>query len=291
MPPGASQRNPSPQAFTSSSTPESCTPAVKEMRIKPTGNKGAPPLAAKDRLDRILVDRGLVSSRQEAQGLIMAGQVFVDGRKTDKAGTMLPRDADVRIAGVRQKYASRGGLKLEAALDAFGIEVRGRSAIDVGASTGGFTDCLLARGAVRVLCVDVGYGQLADRLRRDARVVVKDRFNARYISRGDIPWPCDLVVIDVSFISLKLIVPPLVACLEPCAEIVALVKPQFEVGRGKVGKGGIVRDASLRESAVESIELMMKENTVDVLGRMESPITGADGNVEYLLWAATPRNS
>lgn len=259
--------------------------------MKPIGNKGIPPLEAKDRLDHLLADRGLVSSRQEAQGLIMAGQVFVGGRKIDKAGTVVPRDADIRIAGVRQKYASRGGLKLEAALDAFGIEVRGRSAIDVGASTGGFTDCLLTRGAVRVLCVDVGYGQLADRLRRDARVAVKDRFNARYITRGDIPWLCDLAVIDVSFISLKLIVPPLVACLEPGAEIVALVKPQFEVGRGKVGKGGIVRDAALREAAVNAVELMVKESSVAVLGRMESPITGADGNIEYLLWAATPRNS
>lgn len=221
----------------------------------------------------------------------MAGQVLVDDRKVDKAGVLVRVDAPVRVIGERLKYVSRGGLKLEAALDAFQIAVAGRSAVDVGASTGGFTDCLLQRGARRIFCVDVGYGQLAEKLRQDPRVIVRDRFNARAINRGDLPWPCDLAVVDVSFIPLKLIVPPLAAALEPGAEIVALIKPQFEVGKGNVGKGGIVRDGEAREESAVAVEKMAREAGLEVLGRMPSPITGAGGNIEYLGLFATPRNS
>lgn len=247
--------------------------------------------ARKERLDRLLLERGLAASRQEAQGLIMAGQVLVDDRKVDKAGTLMRADVTIRVVGERLKYVSRGGLKLVAALDAFQINVAGRSAIDVGASTGGFTDCLLQRGARRVYCVDVGYGQIAEKLRRDPRVIVRDRFNARTITRDDLPWPCDLAVVDVSFIPLKLIVPPLAAALGPGADIIVLIKPQFEVGKGKVGKGGIVRDVRAREDAAVSVEDMARAGGLSVRGRILSPISGAEGNIEYLLLLATPGNS
>lgn len=245
-------------------------------------------IARKERLDRLLVERGIAASRQEAQGLIMAGQVLVDDRKVVKAGALVRADAPIRVTGERLKYVSRGGRKLEAALDAFQINVAGRNAIDVGASTGGFTDCLLQHGAARVFCVDVGYGQIAEKLRRDPRVIVRDRFNARTITRDDLPWPCDLAVVDVSFIPLKLIVPPLASALGPGAEIITLIKPQFEVGKGKVGRGGIVRDEQAREDAAVSVEEMARAGGLNVRGRIPSPITGAEGNVEYLIFLATP---
>ena len=263
-------------------------PFTSEGRKKETGPGDR---ITKERLDKLLVTRGLAGARQEAQALIMAGKVIVDGRKIDKAGTTIPVDAGIQVTGGRRKYVSRGGLKLEAALDAFDVTVTGRSAVDVGASTGGFTDCLLQRGAQRICCIDVGYGQLAEKLRRNTRVSVLDRFNARNLTEKDLPWPCNLAVVDVSFIPLKLIIPPLAAALEPGAEIIALVKPQFEVGRGKVGKGGIVRDAAARDAAVDAIEEMAHTAGLFFTGRIESPITGADGNVEYLIHIATPRNS
>ncbi|MBI5527090.1 MAG: TlyA family RNA methyltransferase [Deltaproteobacteria bacterium] len=245
----------------------------------------------KERIDALLVGRGLARSRAEAQALLIAGQVVVGGARVEKAGTRIQCDAAIRLTGVRGPFVSRGGVKLAAALDAFGIDVTGRSAIDVGASTGGFTDCLLSRGAHRVFCVDVGRGQLAEKLRADPRVVVRDRFNARKIVPEDLPFACDIAVVDVSFISLRLIIPPLAKCLPPAADVVALVKPQFEVGRGKVGKGGIVRDPALRDEAVSAVEAMAREHRMTVCGKIASPIAGADGNIESLLFLTTPRNS
>jgi 23S rRNA (cytidine1920-2'-O)/16S rRNA (cytidine1409-2'-O)-methyltransferase len=242
----------------------------------------------KERLDRLLVERGLANSRQEAQGLIMAGKVMVGGARSDKCGSLFQADSEIVVTGVVRKYVSRGGLKLEAALDGFGIDCGGRSAIDVGASTGGFTDCLLSRGVERVICVDVGYGQLAEKLRTDPRVTVLDRFNARNITRGDLPFACCLAVVDVAFISLKLILPPLMSSLEPGSDVVALVKPQFEAGKEKVGKGGIVRDATVREAAVHGVEQAAANAGYVLMGRMTSPTTGADGNVEFLLHLRTP---
>jgi 23S rRNA (cytidine1920-2'-O)/16S rRNA (cytidine1409-2'-O)-methyltransferase len=218
----------------------------------------------------------------------MAGHAFVDGQRADKAGVQYSVEAEVTVSGGRRRFVSRGGLKLEAALEAFGVAVEGRSAIDVGSSTGGFTDCLLQRGASRVFCVDVGYGQLAEKLRTDPRVTVKDRFNARALSPPDLPFACTLAVVDVSFISLRLILPPLALCLEKGAEIVALVKPQFEAGKDAIGKGGIVKDPALREGAVEGITAFASEIGLKVMGRINSPITGADGNVEYLIHVVTP---
>jgi 23S rRNA (cytidine1920-2'-O)/16S rRNA (cytidine1409-2'-O)-methyltransferase len=243
-----------------------------------------PKLVTKDRLDKLVLERGLAESRQEAQGLIMAGHVLVDGERISKCGAQVRSDAKIEVTGGRRRFASRGGLKLEGALDRFGVDPSGRGAIDIGASTGGFTDCLLMRGAARAFCVDVGYGQLAEKLRVDPRVAVKDRFNARFITPADLPWPCDMAVIDVSFISLKHILPPLFACLQPGSPVVALVKPQFEVGKGNVGKGGLVRDQALRLAALDDVIKMAVECGYEFKDRMESPVTGADGNVEYLIY-------
>ncbi len=241
--------------------------------------------AAKIRLDRILVERGLVESRERGHALILAGQVLVDGQKRDKAGALISGDAEIRILGEQLPYVSRGGLKLEAALDGFNIAVSGKTAIDIGASTGGFSDCLLQRGASRVYAVDVGYGQLAWKLRQDPRVVVLERVNIRDMDPGLIPVPADIAVIDVSFISLEKVIPHLLKLLKPAADIVALIKPQFEVGRGQVGKGGIVRDEAARTAAVKRIEDCVRNLGFDVQGIIPSPITGQDGNVEFLLYA------
>lgn len=245
----------------------------------------------KVRIDALLVERGLASSRAEAQALLLSGRVIMGGRRIEKAGTRVLEDAEIRVAVAGRRYVSRGGIKLSAALDAFGIDAEGRSVIDVGASTGGFTDCLLSRGARRVFCVDVGRGQLAEKLRTDPRVVVRDRFNARNIAPGDLPFACDMGVVDVSFITLGIIIPPLAKSLLPGADIVALVKPQFEVGRAKVGKGGIVRDPALRDEAVMAVESMARANRMTVCGKVPSPIAGADGNIETFLHLSTPRNS
>jgi len=238
----------------------------------------------KSRLDVLLVDKGLASSRTEAQSMIMAGQVFISDQRIDKCGIKVAVDSLIAVKNRGSRFVSRGGLKLEAAIEFFGISVNGKSAIDIGASTGGFTDCLLANGAERVFCVDVGHGQLAEKIRNDRRVSIKDRFNARYIKPDDIPWPCDLAVIDVSFISLKLVLPPLQECMPDGSTIVALVKPQFEVGKGMVGKGGIVKEDSLRIEAVDGIEQFASKSGFRSNGRMESPVKGMDGNVEYFLY-------
>lgn len=246
----------------------------------------------KTRLDRVLVDRGLVESREKAQALILAGAVEVDGLSAIKAGTPVGDDAAIRIleeaAGTALRYVGRGGLKLEAALARFGLDPGGKVAADIGASTGGFTDCLLQHGAARIYAIDVGYGQLAWSLRRDPRVHVIDRMNIRNLPPGRIPEPVDLATIDVSFISLRKVLPKAVELVRPHGVIVALVKPQFEVGKGAVGKGGIVRDPENRERAVEGILRFAEGIGLVVKGAMQSPITGQKGNVEYLIYLVKP---
>jgi 23S rRNA (cytidine1920-2'-O)/16S rRNA (cytidine1409-2'-O)-methyltransferase len=240
--------------------------------------------ANKIRLDRLLPERGLVESRERGQALILAGQVLVNGQKTDKAGALVPVDADICILGERMPYVGRGGLKLEAALKDFKVDVTGLVALDVGASTGGFTDCLLQHGSRKVYAVDVGYGQIAWKVRQDPRVVVIERVNIREMDPSLVPEPIDLAVIDVSFISLEKVVPAVMKFLKPDARIIALIKPQFEVGRGQVGTGGIVRDEVMRTAAVERVRTMFVQEGFDVRGIIPSPITGQDGNVEYLIY-------
>lgn len=238
-------------------------------------------MAKKQRLDVLLVERGLAASRNRAQQLIRAGQVLVDDRVHDKPGMQVPLDADIRLRE-RLPYASRGGLKLEAALDTFRIDVSGAVAADVGASTGGFTDCLLQRGAAKVYAIDVGYGQLAWSLRQDERVVVVERTNVRYLDQ--LPEPVDVATIDVSFISLRLVLPKVVAWLTPAGQILALIKPQFEAGRDDVGKGGIVRDPEVHRRVLHGILGFAEQQNLGVRGLIASPIKGAEGNVEFLAW-------
>jgi 23S rRNA (cytidine1920-2'-O)/16S rRNA (cytidine1409-2'-O)-methyltransferase len=239
----------------------------------------------KIRLDRLLVDRGLVESREKGQALVLAGQVLVNGQKIEKAGAMVPEDADIRIIGEQLRYVSRGGLKLEAALRDFAIDVTGMTALDVGASTGGFTDCLLQHGAKQVYAVDVGYGQIAWKLRQDPRVAVIERTNIRNLETSLVPAPVDIVVIDASFISLEKVVPAVLKFLKQGSSLVALIKPQFEVGREQVGKGGIVRDEDARQAAVTRIVQFIQGLELEVKGVVPSPITGQDGNVEFLIHA------
>jgi len=234
------------------------------------------------RLDLEMTRRGLAESREGAQRLIMAGRVRVNSRPASKADLRVDAETPIAIVGAASEYASRGGYKLAAAIEHFHVDVAERRALDVGASTGGFTDVLLQRGAASVIALDVGYGQLADRLRRDARVVVMDRTNIRNVTSDDLPYKPDLVTIDTSFISLRLVLPAVIAIAAPNADIVALVKPQFEVGKGKVGRGGIVRDAVLRKDALDSILAFAHAAGLEVVGSIESPITGATGNIEYL---------
>jgi len=240
----------------------------------------------RERLDQLLVQRGLAESPERAQQLILAGEVTVQERVVDKPGTQVPRDAPLAVAG-HAPYASRGGLKLAAALDGFALDVRGLTAADVGASTGGFTDCLLQRGAARVYAIDVGYGQLAWALRQDPRVVVLDRTNARYLEH--LPEPVDLVTADVSFISLRLIVPPALGWLRRGGQIVALVKPQFEARRERLGKGGVVRDPAVHRAVLVEITDWAAGQGMGLQGLLRSPITGPAGNVEFLAWWAPGR--
>ena len=237
----------------------------------------------KERLDKLLVERGLVQSRERARALILAGKVVVDDHAVDKAGAQIPAGAEIRLKGEDIPYVSRGGLKLEKGLDAFGIQVSERIAIDVGASTGGFTDCLLQRGASRVYAVDVGYGQLAWKLREDARVVNLERTNIRHLTPEQLPERPSLAVVDASFISLEKVLPSTLALLADSGELVALIKPQFEVGRGEVGKGGVVRDEGQHRMVVENIKSLAEELGCEVLGVTESPILGPKGNREFLI--------
>lgn len=241
--------------------------------------------AAKIRLDRLLVERELCESRTRAQALIMAGKVVVGEHAASKAGQLVAADAVVRVRGLDHPYVSRGGVKLRGALDAFAeIAVAGRVAMDIGASTGGFTDCLLQAGAARVFAVDVGYGQLAWKLASDPRVVVLDRTNIRNLEAGRIGEPVALVVADCSFISLTKVLPSVPKFLANEADVVALIKPQFEVGAGRVGKGGVVRDAEARGEAVAGVIAAAGELGFRVAGVCDSPITGQDGNVEFFAW-------
>lgn len=237
----------------------------------------------KRRADLALVERGLAPSRTRAQALIIEGLVRCGDRVVEKAGEWVPADAPLRVTAEDHPYVGRGGVKLAAALDAFGIDPRGAVCLDVGASTGGFTDCLLQRGAARVWAVDVGYGQLAWSLRTDPRVRVIERANIRTLDRAAIPDPIALVTIDVSFISLRLVLPTALQWLQAGGRVVALVKPQFEVGKGEVGRGGIVRDAAARERVVDEIVAVAAGLGLTSVGTLPSPITGRDGNQEYLV--------
>ena len=244
---------------------------------------------AKERLDKLLVDRGLVASRERARALVMSGAVLVRGQPETKPGTMLDPAVEIVLREQDHPYVSRGALKLVKGLDTFAIDPTGMVCLDIGASTGGFTDVLLRRGAAKVYAIDVGYGQLAWSLRRDPRVVVLERENVRNLDLDKVPEPCDLAVIDVSFISLTLVLPRVAELLRPPPgkPIVALVKPQFEVGREQVGKGGVVRDEQVRRSAVDKVRTWAAANGFVAGDDVESPITGPAGNVEYLLLLRT----
>ena len=247
---------------------------------------------SKLRLDKLLLERQLVPSRQRAQALVLAGKVLVNGQKIDKSGTLIDATSEIRLLGDDLKYVGRGGLKLERALQHWKIDVRDRVCLDVGASTGGFTDCLLQHGAVRVVAVDTGQGQIAFQLRVDPRVRLLEKTNARYLTREQLGEKVDLIAMDVSFISAALVLPPVFSAAFPedidkrvGRELVVLVKPQFEVGRDLVGKGGIVRDPTAQQQAVEKIRAAVQalgSKSIDVI---ESPILGAEGNREFLLYA------
>ncbi|HEX2769694.1 MAG TPA: TlyA family RNA methyltransferase [Geobacteraceae bacterium] len=238
----------------------------------------------KDRIDKILVDRGLTQSRERARALIMAGQVVVADHVAEKPGQMVLIAAEVRLKGEPLPFVSRGGLKLQKALDEFNIDVTGLIVLDVGASTGGFTDCLLQRGAAKVIAVDVGYGQLAWKLRRDERVVNLEKTNIRYLTPDKLPHIPDLAVIDASFISLAKVLPATLTLLKDGAMIIALIKPQFEVGRGAVGKGGVVRDEVKHREVIAAISSVAENLGLKVRGVTESPILGPKGNREFLIF-------
>ncbi len=240
-------------------------------------------LMKKERVDKLLVERGLVPTRQKAQALIMAGCVLADDVPVTKPGQRLPAGAGLRIRGEDHPFVSRGGVKLARALEEFGIDVGGRICMDVGASTGGFTDCLLKANAARIYAVDVGYGQLDPRLARDERVVVLDRQNIRSLKKGKIAEAIEVAVIDVSFISLSLVLPAVDLFLKEGATVVALIKPQFEVGRDLVGKGGIVKDPGAHDLAVKGVKATGRGLGWHLEGVIESPILGAKGNREFLI--------
>lgn len=240
------------------------------------------------RLDKLMVERGLAPSREKAQALIMAGQVVVGDHAVDKSGHQVPNDVEIRIKGDVLPYVSRGGLKLRKALDQFGLDVNGLLAIDVGASTGGFTDCLLQAGALKVFAVDVGHGQLAWKLQQDPRVVNIEKTNIRYLTPEKLGETPDLAVIDASFISLSKVLPATQLLVKPGGRIIALIKPQFEVGKGEVGKGGIVRDPAAHRKVIEEVSRSAQEMGLSVAGLCESPITGADGNREFLILLDLP---
>lgn len=239
-------------------------------------------MSEKKRLDVLLVERGLLESRQKAQTTIMSGLVFVKGQRADKPGTAYPPDVEIEVRGNALQYVSRGGLKLEKAMAAFPIDLQGAVCGDIGASTGGFTDCMLQNGAAKVYAVDVGYGQLAWKLRSDERVVCLERTNARYLTHAQIPDELDFSSVDVSFISLKLILPALRGLLKPDGHVACLVKPQFEAGREKVGKKGVVRDPQVHLEVLEHFLIHAKESDFTVIGITYSPIRGPEGNIEYL---------
>lgn len=240
---------------------------------------------AKIRLDVYLTENGMTESRERAKALIMAGQVYVKNQKCDKAGLMIDEnESTVEIRGEQLKYVSRGGLKLEKAMSSFPITLEGKTAMDIGASTGGFTDCMLMNGAKKVFAVDVGYGQLAWKLRQDERVVSMERTNIRYVTPEDIGEELDFASIDVSFISLRLVLPVAHALLKTGGEIAALIKPQFEAGRGQVGKKGVVRDKNVHYEVIRTVLDFAAETGFSILGLTFSPVKGPEGNIEYLTY-------
>jgi 23S rRNA (cytidine1920-2'-O)/16S rRNA (cytidine1409-2'-O)-methyltransferase len=243
--------------------------------------------AATERIDKLLVDRGLVGSRERAQRLVMAGQVFAGSTRVDKPGTRVAVDVPLEVRGEDHPFVSRGGVKLASVLDALAFDPTGMVALDVGASTGGFTDCLLQRGVRRVYAVDVGYGQLAWKLRADPRVVSIERTNVRQLDAERLGEPIDVATIDASFISLRLVLPAVRRLLAPGKTIFALVKPQFEVGRGKVGKGGVVRDPAQHAAVLDELEAFARESGLMVRARHPSPILGPAGNREFFLALGT----
>ncbi|CAO3379270.1 TlyA family RNA methyltransferase [Azospirillum argentinense] len=241
---------------------------------------------ARVRADVALVERGLAESRAKAQALILAGLVYSDTKRIDKAGDAIAEDAPLSVKGQDHPWVSRGGLKLVKGLDVFGIDPTGLTAVDVGASTGGFTDVLLTRGAAKVYAVDVGHGQLAWKLRNDPRVVVLEKTNARHLTSAEIPDPVDMVVCDASFIGLEVVLPAALSLVVPGGRLIALIKPQFEVGKGRVGKGGVVREPELHQEVCDRIRAWLDALTGwRVLDITESPITGPEGNKEFLIGA------
>ena len=238
----------------------------------------------KERIDKLLVERGLAESRTQAQALILAGQVLVAEQRVDKPGQMVNPALEIRIKGEMPRYVGRGGLKLEAALREFKIDVTGKQCLDVGASTGGFTDCLLQHGAAHIWAIDAGHNQLVWKLRQDKRVTAIEGMNARYLEASQFPLLFDLATIDVSFISLKLILPAVAGCLKENADCIALIKPQFEVGKGEVGKGGIVSDPAKHRRVLNELRRAAEEINLQPIQLIESPILGAEGNREFLIW-------
>ncbi len=236
----------------------------------------------KQRLDILLTEKNFFDSRARAQAMIMAGKILVDGRKVDKSGTLVASDAEIRVLGEEMPFVSRGGLKLQKALDTFRINMSGKISADVGASTGGFTDCMLQRGAAKVYAIDVGYGQLAWKLRQDSRVVNMERTNIRNVTREDFSDELDFASIDVAFISLEKVLPVVFDVLKPSGEVVALIKPQFEAGRENVGKHGVVRDKNVHAQVIERILNFAVEVGFGVEGLTFSPVKGPEGNIEYL---------
>lgn len=239
---------------------------------------------SKKRLDVLVTELGFAESRQKAQAIIMSGLVFVDGKRIDKCGMSVPEDANIEVHGKVMKYVSRGGLKLEKAMATWPIDLHGTTCMDCGASTGGFTDCMLQNGAAKVYAVDVGYGQLDWKLRSDERVICMERTNARYLTKEQIPEDLDFISIDVSFISLGLILPALRPLMAKNGQIVCLIKPQFEAGKGKVGKKGVVRDPAVHLEVLEQFLTHAAASDLTILGMTFSPIRGPEGNIEYLGW-------
>ena len=244
----------------------------------------------KERLDILLVNRGLAPSREKAKTMIMEGNVFVNNNREDKAGSMFPDDCNIEIHGTTLKYVSRGGLKLEKAMTHFGITLDGKVCMDIGASTGGFTDCMLQNGASKVYAVDVGYGQFAWKLRQDERVVCMEKTNIRYVTPADIDDALDFASVDVSFISLTKVLGPARELLKDHGQMVCLIKPQFEAGREKVGKKGVVRDKSVHEEVIEKIITFSLENGFSIHNLEYSPIKGPEGNIEYLVYIEKDEN-
>ncbi len=240
-------------------------------------------MADKERLDILMVQNGIAESREKAKAMIMAGVVYVNGQKEDKAGTKVDVKAEITAKGSQMKYVSRGGYKLEKAINKFNIDLRGKICMDIGASTGGFTDCMLQNGAVKVYSIDVGYGQFAWKLRNDERVVCLEKTNVRYLTENHVPELADFASIDVSFISLTMVLPPTLSRLKDDGQVVCLIKPQFEAGREKVGKKGVVKDLDVHRNVIVKIIDFAFENGLGIKGIDYSPIKGPEGNIEYLI--------